>query len=121
MAATRGDPRRRVGSVFTVQSAGPGPCRDGLGGGARLPLRDDYKYGRTTFTSTGIRREFPRIESATELSRDGSRDALAEVSVETPLSEKARSATDPQLSESAQVSFYNNTYSVHCTLPLQIY
>lgn len=104
MAATRGDPRRRVGSVFTVQSAGPGPCRDGLGGVTRLPLKDDYKYGRTTFTSTGIRREFPRIESAAELSRDGSRDALAEVSVETPLSEKTRSTTDPQLSESTQVS-----------------
>lgn len=105
MAATRGDPRRRVGSVFTVQSAGPGPCRDGLRGGGGPPLRDDYKYGRTTFTSTGIRREFPRIESAAELSRNGSRDALAEVSVETPLSQKARSATDPQLSESAQVSW----------------
>lgn len=106
MAASRGDPRRRAGTVFaTVQSAhcGPGPCRDGLGGlSGRYPTSNTYSKS-TDFFGTG-RGGFPRNESAAELSRDGSRDALAEVRVQTPLSEKSRSATDPQLSDSNRVS-----------------
>lgn len=110
MAASRGDPRRRAGAVFaTVQSAncGPGPCRDGLNSNfGRSAYGDQRKTDitRNAFGSAGLRGGFPRNESAAELSRDGSRDTLAEVRVQTPFSEKCRSATDPQLNATAQVS-----------------
>ncbi|KAK9711921.1 hypothetical protein QE152_g25166 [Popillia japonica] len=97
MAAARGDPRRRPGSVFTVQptsNCGPGPCRDGLNSGcnstytsnavnrdsfnvvlSRNFARDDYPYS------------YARHPLGSAISRDGSKDVLAEVRVQTPISD----------------------------------
>lgn len=102
MAAARGDPRRRPGSVFTVQSAncGPGPCRDGLNC-SRYPLNSGYKSA--TFQKDGISRGFSRDELDTTLSRDGSRDVLAEVRVHTPYSERCHSPSDTPFTQPLQV------------------
>ncbi|KAH0816486.1 hypothetical protein GEV33_006304 [Tenebrio molitor] len=101
MAAARGDPRRRPGSVFTVQSAncGPGPCRDGLNC-SRYPLNSGYKSA--TFQKDGISRGFSRDELDTTLSRDGSRDVLAEVRVHTPYSERCHSPSDTPFTQPLQ-------------------
>jgi len=84
MAAARGNVSNRTGSVFTVQTGNscgdPGPCRDGL---------NSFKARRK-----------PRGFDPT-LSRDGSRDVLAEVRVQTPYSGHSLSETtlDNQVGE----------------------
>lgn len=105
MAAARGDPRRRPGSVFTVQSAncGPGPCRDGLNC-SRYPLNSGYKSA--TFQKDGISRGFSRDELDTTISRDGSRDVLAEVRVQTPYSERCQSPTESPYTQPLQVYIF---------------
>lgn len=95
MAAARGDNRRRPGSVFTVQSANcgpPGPCRDGLNS-SRVPLNSSNAYtsATTNIHRDGIAGNFPRNELSPTLSRDGSRDALAEVRVHADSSERCQS------------------------------
>lgn len=103
MAAARGDSRRRPGSVFTVQSSnscGPGPCRDGLNC-VRYPLNSGYKS--STLQKDGDSR-FSRDELEA-LSRDGSRDALAEVRVQTPYSERCQSPSEAPFSQKLQVNF----------------
>lgn len=114
MAATRGDPRRRAGPVFTVQSSncGPGPCRDGL--------HSEYsnRYPRNTsdlprgFRSNLDRNAYLNANS-TEYDRkdrtqnfvikDSAKDVLAEVRVQDPMSEKSRSANEAQLGSADQV------------------
>ncbi|XP_063911104.1 cyclic nucleotide-gated cation channel subunit A isoform X1 [Zophobas morio] len=107
MAAARGDPRRRPGSVFTVQSAncGPGPCRDGLNC-ARYPLNSGYKSAG--FQRDGVGRGFSRDELDSTLSRDGSRDVLAEVRVHTPYSERCHSPTETPLTQPLQENVPQN-------------
>ncbi|CAG9857625.1 unnamed protein product [Phyllotreta striolata] len=92
MAAARCDPRRRPGSVFTVQAAaaaasshraGPGPCRDGLAAD-----------GSAKFVPNSIQRDGAGGDfSGDELDANEagmSRDVLAEVQVHTPLAERCR-------------------------------
>lgn len=103
IAASTGDPRRRPGSVFTVQSTsyGPGPCRDGLNCSSRYPV--SYT-GAHPQRDNGMSRGFSRDdELTTTLSRDGSRDVLAEVRVQTPCSERCRSSTENPFNPPMQV------------------
>lgn len=116
MAATRGDPRRRAGSVFTVQSSscGPGPCRDGL----HSDYANRYPKTPTSNLPDGFRshldrnaylnvnnREFQRKggEENFAFNKENTKDVLAEVRVQAPLSDKSRAATDPQLNGTDQV------------------
>ncbi|KAJ3661333.1 hypothetical protein Zmor_005732 [Zophobas morio] len=123
MAAARGDPRRRPGSVFTVQSAncGPGPCRDGLNC-ARYPLNSGYKSAG--FQRDGVGRGFSRDELDSTLSRDGSRDVLAEVRVHTPYSERCHSPTETPLTQPLQVfTFFvslTQTYAKYLPIMTQL-
>ncbi|XP_066250973.1 cyclic nucleotide-gated cation channel subunit A isoform X1 [Euwallacea similis] len=74
MAAARSNVSTRAGSVFTVQTGNnfgdPGPCRDGLNSCSFQPNRTNH-----------IPRSFSRSDFNATLSRDGSRDVLAEVRV----------------------------------------
>lgn len=100
MAAARGDPRRRPGSVFTVQSANcrPGPCRDGLNSANNSRYARDSPSCKVILSNDRITSTFSRdnLKSAS-VSRDGSRDVLAEVTVDTPLTEsyKEIDSNDP--------------------------
>lgn len=111
MAAARGDPRRRPGSVFTVQSANcrPGPCRDGLNSASNsLYTRDtlNSREGcRAILSNDRITKTFSRDDLKSGFSRDGSRDVLAEVSVDTPLS-VSYNGTESN-SRNAQVTILN--------------
>lgn len=109
MAAARGDPRRRPGSVFTVHAAncGPGPCRDGLNTGCNTGFSRDALASRNARRSifASYSKDVLNSESSDELSklsRDGSKDdVLSEVRVHTPLS---RSRRPSQRRYSQQVS-----------------
>lgn len=119
MAAARGDNRRRPGSVFTVQSASncgpPGPCRDGLNS-SRLPLNSSYTG--TDLHQDGITRDFSRDELSPNLSRDGSRDALAEVRVHTDGQERCHSPTEmPFVQPIMQVKLKN--FALVCRIYLK--
>lgn len=136
MAAARGDPRRRPpsGSVFTIQSSGPGPCRDGLSGGSRTTgvggsgggyaTRDyDNAARNSALAGSAYAREHlqndgggginavlfrncsrDRISNhskegliSTTISRDGSRDALDDVRIQTSLSDGEADGAIPTL------------------------
>ncbi|XP_019872466.1 cyclic nucleotide-gated cation channel subunit A [Aethina tumida] len=105
MAAARGDPRRHPGPVFTVQSAncgGPGPCRDGLNTHARYPANSTGPF-KSPLQKDGVSRGFSRDDLRAGLSRDGSRDVLAEVRVQTPLEQDGYDANhQAELQDSTQ-------------------
>ncbi|GJQ84028.1 putative cyclic nucleotide-gated ion channel [Trypoxylus dichotomus] len=104
MAAARGDPRRRPGSVFTVQptsNCGPGPCRDGLNSGC------NSTYGRS-FTREEYPYNYARHPLGSAISRDGSKDVLAEVRVQTPISDTTN--TSPV---HGQVSIIHSTFQAN--------
>ncbi|XP_071054272.1 cyclic nucleotide-gated cation channel subunit A isoform X1 [Onthophagus taurus] len=99
MAAARGDSRRRPGSVFTVQqqssNCAPGPCRDGLNS---TSYTRPQPSGRDGLTSVLSRTPYPREDFnysnyagrhplGSAISRDGSKDPLSEVRVQTPISD----------------------------------
>lgn len=112
MAAARGDSHhRRPGSVFTVSSAGtghhhhhsggggPGPCRDALT--SQTPLNRAYSGHRAASGNSHFPRDSGGLNAVLSkynsrdlltnyrdgISRDGSRDALSEVRIQTPLSD----------------------------------
>lgn len=93
MAAARGNVSNRTGSVFTVQTGNncgdPGPCRDGL----------------NSFTG---RRKHPA------LSRDGSRDVLAEVRVQTPYG--GHSLSETTLDNQVGVIMYSDKFEARLRL-----
>ncbi|KAG5892933.1 hypothetical protein JTB14_006245 [Gonioctena quinquepunctata] len=99
VVAARGDQHRRPGSVFTVQSVGagkggPGPCRDGL------TSTNCSAHPLTGYTrKDGIARGYSKDELTANatLSRDGSTDMLAEVQVNTPLTEGQHSGIHSQV------------------------
>ncbi|XP_050301470.1 cyclic nucleotide-gated cation channel subunit A isoform X1 [Anthonomus grandis grandis] len=94
MAASRGNVNQRAGSVFTVQSGNncgaPGPCRDGLNL-CRLQSSGRFKPPPPNHAEQ-ILRSFSRTDF-NALSRDGSRDVLAEVRVQTPFDDRCFSET----------------------------
>ncbi|KAF7267727.1 hypothetical protein GWI33_019085 [Rhynchophorus ferrugineus] len=80
MASARGNMNNRTGPVFTVQTANscgdPGPCRDGLNSD-RFPTKPRFKVQPQLLNALS------RTDLGMVLSRDGSRDALAEVRVQS--------------------------------------
>ncbi|XP_050506561.1 cyclic nucleotide-gated cation channel subunit A isoform X3 [Diabrotica virgifera virgifera] len=109
MAAARGDPRRRPGSVFTVQSVssgtGPGPCRDGLSANPSKYTANSLAGYTRVIPKDHFAREFSRNQLTTSnstLSRDGSRDVLAEVQIHTPLSERCQTPAEKSPQDNSQ-------------------
>lgn len=102
MAAARGDPGRRPGPVFTVQSANcrSAPCRDNLNSGNNSRYSRESPRCKVILTNDRITSTFSKniIKKSSGFSRDNSRDVLAEVTVDTPLtgSYKEINSSDPR-------------------------
>lgn len=102
MAAARGDPRRRTGAVFTVNSVNcrPGPCRDGLNTGCNsnfsrepMPRQSARKSIFASYSKDVL--NYESSDELNKLSREGSKeDVLSEVQIHTPTLNQKRSSFD---------------------------
>ncbi|XP_030766128.1 cyclic nucleotide-gated cation channel subunit A isoform X2 [Sitophilus oryzae] len=106
MASARGNLNSRTsGSVFTVQAINscgdPGPCRDGL--------NSERFQAKTRFKVHGpLSRGLTRPDLANAFSRDGSRDALAEVRVQSGCPDECRSVSNSTLDNPSQDASQQN-------------